>query len=203
MTVPSSYSKFKFEDLVEMGVTVDGGDIFFKEITPVKPGIQLLNILELNQQFPLGTEKARSEMLVFPILASLKLLNNEFTIFSGYQFDVDKARGLKGHCDFLLAKSPSSRFIKAPVIAVVEAKNDNVDEGVPQCVAEMMAAKIFNERRGEPEKAIHGIVTSGMEWLFLRLDDGNRVTSHNERFGLSNLEELLGALQTVIDFYKN
>jgi hypothetical protein len=36
--------------------------------------------------------------------------------------------------------------IKAPVIALVEAKNDNLQSGLGQCMAEMIAAQIFNRQ---------------------------------------------------------
>jgi hypothetical protein len=203
MTSPTSYSKFKYEHLEEMGIEVTGGTIFQKKITPIKPDSLLLSTLEMYEKYPLGTEKSRSEMLVLPVLAAIQQKNEDFTIFSGYQFDVDKSKGLKGHCDFILSKMANAKSIKSPVIAVVEAKKDNVDDGVPQCVAEMVAANLFYQKRGNDVKIIHGIVTSGNEWLFLRLDNSNKVTTNDERFSILNLENLLGALQTVIDFYKN
>jgi hypothetical protein len=59
---------------------------------------------------------------------------------------------------------------------------------------------LFNEREGSDIRIIHGCVTSAYDWLFLKLD-GATLTIDTRRYGLVNLPELLGALQTVIDFY--
>ncbi len=55
-------------------------------------------------------------------------------------------------------------------MTIVEAKNDNIKEGLGQCGAEMVAARIFNERDGEGLTTIHGAVTTGTNWRFLKLD---------------------------------
>lgn len=203
MAVPSSYSKFTFSHLDDMGIQVRVGPFFSANPAPINPSEWLLISLKTNPAFPIGTEKSRSELIVTPILLETQRRNGNFSIFSGYQFDVDKSLGLKGHCDFLLSQMPGSPNIKAPIIAVVEAKNDNVLEGIPQCVAEMLASRMFNEQRKNQITVIHGIVTSGTEWLFLRLDTPTEVVQNDQLFTLSRLEELLGALQTMIDFYKN
>jgi hypothetical protein len=203
MAVPTSYSKFKFDDLTALGIQVKIGDIFTQKPAQIAASEWLLTSVEDNIGFPIGTEKSRSELFVTPILLETRRRSKSFSIFSGYQFDVDKNLGLKGHCDFLLSQMPDSQFIEAPVIAVVGAKNDNVIEGIPQCVAEMLAARMFNEKRNNKTLVIHGIVTSGTEWLFLRLDTNNIATRHKDLFYLNDLNELLGALQTIIDFYKN
>ncbi|MEG3979123.1 hypothetical protein QT970_31610, partial [Microcoleus sp. herbarium8] len=39
----------------------------------------------------------------------------------------DAARGLSGYCDFLISRSPEQLVIESPVIALVEAKNDNIN----------------------------------------------------------------------------
>lgn len=49
------------------------------------------------------------------------------SLFSGREFNVDAARGLSGYCDFLISRSPEQLVIESPVIALVEAKNDNIN----------------------------------------------------------------------------
>jgi hypothetical protein len=44
--------------------------------------------------------------------------------------------------------------IEAPVITIVEAKNDNIQSGLGQCMAEMIAAQLFNERQENQVKTI-------------------------------------------------
>lgn len=59
--------------------------------------------------------------------------------------------------------------VTAPVLAVVEAKREDLTAGVAQCIAEMYAAALFNARDGEPRETLYGTVTSGTNWRFLRL----------------------------------
>ena len=52
---------------------------------------------------------------------------------------------------------------------IVEAKNENIKGGLGQCVAEMIAAHMFNAREGSGIDTIYGAVTSGEIWKFLKL----------------------------------
>ena len=96
---------------------------------------------------------------------------------------------------------PIHRLLKPPVFCVVEAKNDNLDSGVPQCIAEMYAAQIFNENRGSETPFIYGAVTFGYEWKFLRLETKIALLD-TDLYYLIRLPELLGVLQTIIDISK-
>ena len=91
--------------------------------------------------------------------------------------------------------------MESPILAVVEAKhNQDLLDATPQCIAEMYAAQIFNERRDSRQPFIFGAVTNGYEWLFLKLED-NLVTIDTERFVLNNLPRLLGVWQKIIDSF--
>jgi hypothetical protein len=150
---------------------------------------------------PINTEKARSELLITPVLTEWFSRNpGQLQYFSGNTFDVDASRALKGRCDFLFTKHLSMDIV-APVIAVFEAKDDNVDNWYAQCGAEMFAARLFNEQHNEPYRIIHGAVTDGFEWVFLRLEE-SMLLIDAERYYLRNLPELLGALQTIVNFYR-
>ena len=117
-----------------------------------------------------NTEKARSEMIITPILIEVrKQLNSSFNLFSGVEFDVEPTKNLTGYCDFILSYSSEKLFVAAPVIMLVEAKNENIKGGLGQCVAEMVAAQIFNEREDNEISTIYGVVTTGTIWQFLKL----------------------------------
>jgi hypothetical protein len=116
------------------------------------------------------TEKARSELLIAPILVELRrLLEHRISLFSGVAFDVDAEQGLSGACDYLLSRSSEQLYIRAPVAAIVEAKNDNLKAGLGQCIAQMVAARLFNERADNGVIAIYGMVTTGSSWKPLEL----------------------------------
>jgi hypothetical protein len=146
----------------------------------------------------LVSEKARSEFIVAPILLALRELSGErIAILSGQRFDVDPGRRLVGECDFLLMLSDPLPLVRAPVLAVVEAKKQDMEGGLGQCVAQMVAVQVFNERAGQPFPAVHGCVTTGDVWQFLRLA-GTALTLDQGRFYLDNLGGILAALQATI-----
>ncbi len=166
----------------------------------VKPSEWILKTLELNQVLPINSEKARSELLITPILVEWLSHNpRKLQYFSGNTFDVVPEKALKGRCDFLFTKHFSLNIV-APVVAMFEAKDDNVDNWYGQCGAEMYAARIFNEQNHEPYHIIYGAVTDGYEWVFLRLEE-NLLLIDAERYYLADLPRLLGALQTIVEFY--
>ncbi len=60
---------------------------------------------------------------------------------------------------------------------LVEAKNENMIAGIPQAIAEMIAARRFNEAAGTPIDPIYGVVTTGLLWRFLKLEGDTPRTS--------------------------
>jgi hypothetical protein len=84
---------------------------------------------------------------------------------------------------------------------VYEAKNDSIEDWYGQCGAEMYAARLFNQQKGNDIHTIHGAITNGFTWQFLKLE-GQTLFIDSQRYGLANLPQLLGAIQKVYDFYK-
>ena len=194
-----SYSHYDYPDLKELAIDVVSTKLF-TSIALIQPSDLLLQILSINQQLPLQSEKAKSELLITPILNELWQRNPKvFTYFSGYQFNVDSKRGLKGFCDYILCKKYNAVFIESPLCAIVEAKhNQDLLDAVPQCAAEMYAAQLFNQQQGNSIETIYGIVTTGYDWLFLKLVN-QILFVDNERYFLNKLSELLGCWQQIID----
>ena len=145
-----------------------------------------------------NTEKARSEMIIAPILIELrKQLNSQISFFSGIDFTIDPEKGLNGNCDFLISRSPELLILTAPVIIIVEAKKENINGGLGQCVAEMLGARIFNEREGNDIPAIFGAVTSGTNWRFLKLKEQVIEIDLTEYY-LRDVNKILGILANSI-----
>ncbi|GGA36301.1 hypothetical protein [Okeania sp. KiyG1] len=101
-------------------------------------------------------------MIISPIIVELrKYFNRQISLFSGTEFNVDKSKGLTGRCDFIISYSPKQLEVTAPVMTIVEAKNDNIKSGLAQCIAEMVAAQLFNRQKKNQIYCIYGIVTTG------------------------------------------
>ncbi len=92
------------------------------------------------------------------LTVEFKLLHDDrISLFRGVDFTVDEAVGLKGRCDCILARSPEQLASNASVCVLVEARNENIVAGIPQCLAEMVAAQQFNGRAGESVGAVYGV----------------------------------------------
>jgi hypothetical protein len=198
-----AYSKFTLDSIAEkFGIDNQLCHIFVPPPIAITPSEWLLFSLAQGNELPARSEKSRSEFIVAPILLELRRINdNFFTVFSGEDLDADAKLGLRGECDFILAKDTGSFNIKVPIFQILEAKKNDVELGVAQCAAQMIGARIFNEKKNVILTKLYGCVTTGKEWLFICLEK-NTLYIDKTTYNLSNLPELLGALQYIIDGYK-
>ena len=196
-----SYSTFTIEQIKdEFGVEIETIYGEYENTKEFKINDFIANQVLGNVPLALaiGTEKAKSEFLVAPMLGELRrLLDNQISLFSGVEFNVDAKQGLKGVCDFLLSNSPHQYYIDAPIITLVEAKDDDLKDGLPQCLAEMIAAQIFNDRKNIPIKTIHGIVTTGSLWNFVRLE-GKTAFVDSKEYSIENPHKIMGILMNMV-----
>jgi hypothetical protein len=174
---------------------------FCDRLPIAEPQSEFLTII--NQWLPLAqrakSEKAKSELLVSPILVEARRLVNETVqLFSGEEFNVDRDRGLNGFCDFVFSKSTVPFLIEAPVLMLVEAKRGELDAGLGQCIAEMVAAQIFNLNEGKEILTIYGCVTSGKLWQFIKLE-GSDVTIDVTEYQIAPVERILGILKWMLN----
>lgn len=173
---------------------------FLADTTPELPTEKLRFDLQEAAEMPLhASEKAKSELLIMPVLKEIRRKHKTFNIYSGYAFDVNPKLGLNGYCDYLLSTDTDSFDISSAVFCLVEAKNRSVEEGLGQAGAEMVAARQFNEAENKPDLTVFGCVTNAYEWLFLKLEN-NLLTLDTERYYLSDneLPRLLGALAFIV-----
>lgn len=146
----------------------------------------------------IDTEKARSEFIIAPLLAEVRrMLREQISIFSGIDFPVDASMGLKGICDFLVSRSPEQLYIKAPIITVVEAKNDRITQGIPQCIAEMIAVNLYNMQQNNTVSPIYGVVTTGSIWKFLSLQ-ADTVAIDRDEYHISSAPKIVGIFLHMI-----
>lgn len=195
-----AYSDFTIDRVRnELDITLDFSASLFDGVSPVAASDWLVDTLALMAPMAMAnTEKARSEFMVAPILGELvKRLDYGIFVFSGKDFNVDSDRGLSGYCDFLVSRSPESISIQAPVCTIVEAKKEDINGGIGQCIAEMVAAQIFNERKGAAIDRIYGVVTSGMVWRFLVLE-GTVARVDRLEYYVSQVDKILGILLSTV-----
>ncbi len=196
-----AYSDFTIENVGEkLGITTEYASLF-PNVQLVSPPTWLVETLERYAPSAMGSEKARSEFILAPVLiAARELSGKRYAVYSGQRLDLDASRGLNGETDFLMAIAPAGLPVKPPLITVVEAKKGDLELGLGQCAAEMIAAREFNERAHNPTRSIYGCVSNGQLWQFLRLEK-QCITMDLDFYGLKELDKILGVFRAILEEY--
>ena len=191
-TLEAVQETFQLESIQSVGI--------FSETEPIEPSVELTKALakKVPLAVAIGTEKAKSEMIVADILIELREhFEHCISLFSGIDFNVDAENDLTGVCDFLVSLSPNQYYLEAPVIILVEAKKDDLTTGLGQCVAEMIAAQRFNAEKGNDIPCIYGATTTGVNWLFLKLVE-KRLHIDMATYMLERCDRILGILASMV-----
>ena len=191
-TLEAVQTAFQLESIQAVGI--------FSETEPIEPSVELTKALakKVPLAVAIGTEKAKSEMIVADLLVELREhFERRISLFSGIDFNVDTENDLTGVCDFLVSLSPNQYYLEAPVIILVEAKKDDLITGLGQCVAEMIAAQRFNAEKGNDIPCVYGATTTGVNWLFLKLE-GNRLHIDMATYMLERCDKILGILASMV-----
>jgi hypothetical protein len=182
-------------DLEEINVSL------FPQITLYQPSEWLKRSLEIAELVPLTNEKSKSEHIISPIITEIALAYlDKVTLYSGEDLYIDEKKDLSGACDFFIAKHPRKSVMQAPIITLAEAKDEDMDYGKGQCLAQMYAAQVFNEQKGKPQAFIYGCAVTGDDWKFLKLE-GRQVTIDTKTYYLSDLPKILGIFHQIIQSF--
>jgi hypothetical protein len=145
-----------------------------------------------------NSEKARSEFIVAPVLAEARRRAvGPANVLPGVTLEVDRARGLSGFCDFVIVRSAEYYYLRGPLIAVVEAKREDLVGGFGQCAASMVAIWEFNARDGTEVPAVYGCVTNGSIWRFLRLA-GTCLSIDRQEYYLRDVGKIIGIVVHIL-----
>lgn len=196
-----AYNEFSLDRVRrDFSLVVNDKVDLFQHVHEVAVSASLQSTLEeyVPLAIAIGNEKARSELIIAPILLEARrMTGGRIGFFSGTEFNVARESGLYGYCDFILSRSSMQVILSAPVMMIVEAKHENLKAGLGQCAAEMVAARIFNEREGEGPTIIHGAVTSGTAWWFLRLES-NQLVVNRQEYALEPVGRILAILLNCV-----
>jgi hypothetical protein len=174
-------------------------DNLFFDIKTIEPSDWLQETLRIAQMMPLMNEKTKSERVVSPILLEVtKQYISQITFFSGENIDVDASQDLSGACDFFFSLQIPKPYMEAPIISIVESKDEDMEWGIAQCAAQLYGAKLFNEMEGKNMAVLYGCATDGLEWRFIRFEN-NVFFLDNKIY--TDLKEILGVWHHIIQFY--
>ncbi len=195
------YSDFKTLDQVHkiLGISIKSGSELYKNVAPVKLSQWFIETMRISytRAVQINTEHARQSLIVNNVLMELSQHIN-ISFFLQNVFNVDTERGLTGNPDAIISRSENQLYIQSPVVVLVEAKKSDLGSGYAQCIAEMEAARIFNEQNGNSVSPMYGAVTDGVLWQFLSLQNSIAVID-SFLYPLDDGSKIVGILKSFVE----
>ena len=187
-TIPEVQEKFRIKYAENDFLRVDE--------SAIHPSEHFLQEFEFCRQHidVFASEAARCEAIIFPILKEIyKPYADDYALWIKKTITYDEI--LTGTPDYLISTRSElgMLIVGTPLIILVEAKQNDFEQGWGQCLAEMVAAQKINDETGLP---VYGIVTDGTLWQFGRLT-GDAFTRNRTNFSLDNLPILFSAVDAV------
>jgi hypothetical protein len=196
-----AFSDFDLRTVVDkFGLREQRDASLFLNVASIEPSNYLRSWLDefAPLAIAINTEMARRELITGPLLMEAKRhAAGPVLVLPGMPLDADKAQGLNGYCDYLISRSDEFYYLRSPLAAVVEAKREDLIAGLGQCTAAMLGMRIFNERYGTPFPVLHGCVSSGTNWKFLRLE-GDALSIDRREYYIGDVGLLLGILVQIM-----
>ena len=178
-TLSEAYKEVGIEELSEWQVN-------FK---PIKPSDYFYENMRRLKVFDLTSNETAKTLIIDAFLEeSLQPHRN----LKAWKEPVLESETLNGIADYLIAKRRD--YLDLPFLCAVEAKKDDFEQGLAQCLVEMKACKEANLKEGK-DIDIYGIVTNGELWHFYKFAN-NQVYS-SQPFINAEANKLIGMLDYV------
>lgn len=96
-----------------------------------------------------------------------------------------------------MSRSTEQYYVTRPVLTIVEAKNESIPTALGQCIATMIAARLFNEQEKNPTDPVYGAVTTGTDWKFLKLKGQTAFIDVSDYY-IKEINKILGILVSTL-----
>ncbi len=149
-----------------------------------------LRLQRLEQCFDLQNYEESKKLVIDAICEEAIITFEHLKIWKGAALSSDVATGA---ADYLIAERRA--YLEAPFLCIVEAKKDDFEQGLAQCLVEMQACQWRNTQIGK-QIDVFGIVTNGDTWKAYKLAIAGAV-SETMPHATGDLERVLGLLQAI------
>jgi hypothetical protein len=148
------------------------------------------HLKRMGEVFDLQSCEESKKLLIDAICEEALQEFKHLKIWKGAPLSDEQANG---YVDYLVAERKA--YLESPFLCIVEAKKDDFEQGLAQCLVEMKACQ-YNNQQINQLLDIFGIVTNGDSWQFYRLQLDGRVYG-TETYSKGTIAELLGWLRYV------
>jgi hypothetical protein len=189
MSTRKSFSRFNTKSAMQM-IGQERLSEWQMEIVPTPPSSMLQLHLERIKCFDLTSTERAKELIIDALCAEVAPHYPRLKVWKSAPLE---SLELTGEADYLV--TPNRAYIDTPLLCAVEAKKDDFERGLAQCLVELHACAELNAAVGlTPD--LFGIVTNGQAWQFYhRRTDGS--VAESALFALRDMDDLLGALHLV------
>lgn len=160
------------------------------DFQPYQPSPFLPERLRRLENFDLTFSERAKELLIDAFCEEVVEKHPHLKIWKAAPLQSDD---LIGQVDYLIA--PKRAYLSTPLLCVVEAKKDDFEKGLAQCLVEMKACRWNNEQAGN-QLDVYGIVTNGEVWKFYKLTIEGQVFE-TLPYSLGDRDKILGMLEQV------
>ena len=137
--------------------------------------------------FDLTTSERAKELLIDAICEEALIHQPQLKVWKSAAI---QSENLTGTVDYVAA--PNRGYLDNPLLCVVEAKKDDFEQGLAQCLVELKACQ-WSNAQSSPKLDIYGIVTNGEGWKFYKLTRQGKVYE-TALYSVMELDRVLGAL---------
>ena len=166
------------------------------EFEPIAPSTAFKQHLERLQLFDLERSEEGKKLLIDAILLEAIQPFPELKIWKGANLESETAHGA---ADYLFTENRG--YFEAAFLCVVEAKKDDFEQGLAQCLVEMQACQWSNQQI-DRTLDVFGIVTNGSTWQFYQLLQSGAVRE-TLPYAISNLAAIFGQLRAIFQAAKD
>jgi hypothetical protein len=160
------------------------------EFLPYEPSSFLPERLRRLENFDLTFSERAKELLIDAFCEEVVEKHPHLKIWKSAPLQSDE---LTGQVDYLIA--PKRAYLSTPLLCVVEAKKDDFEKGLAQCLVEMKACR-WNNDQVNNQIDVYGIVTNGEVWKFYKLDVAGQVFE-TLPYSIGDRDKILGILEQV------
>jgi hypothetical protein len=169
-----------------------------KELTPWELKVDpialsdffIQHLQRLRRNFDLEGYEEAKKLLIDAICDEAIDSFTHLRIWKGAKLESDVASGF---VDYLIAER--QRYLTSPILCVVEAKKDNFEQGLAQCLVEMYACQ-WNNQKNHRTVDVFGITSNGSSWQFYRLTTTGEVFE-SPAYSTGDMELLIARLRLI------
>ena len=184
-----SFSSFKFDEAFKQ-LGIKQLNLWQLEKVRLEPSSFFQEYIERLEVFDTRRSEESKKFIIDAFLLEVAPQFPHLKIWKGAPLESDR---LQGEADYLVTENQA--FIETPMLCVIEAKKDDFEQGLAQCLVEMQACQWQNNQAGKQIDVL-GIVTNGQGWVFYKLTLAGKV--YETRTYISDdAAQTLGALHYI------